>query len=975
MSITSYDADNLLRAVLSANETFKSVLGPAAKNLIFRYQENNQENNSTADAVENAVNNLEDIYKNKEKFEQAQKKLFEKQLSRRGYDIEKNKIELNSIKELNEVQRNQLEKIDKAIEKEKELTKALIAPGKNLKEVGNSIKSFDGILNKFQDNLQEMTGKSKGAAMALNFVTASLTGLVNSFTVMLDAVYKGERGASVGAKGFKEFADALSSSAIAIGTALLVLPTGKFGIIAKAAGAALAFLGASAKTATKLIEMGAELNDRLYKSYNELSEQGLTTSAGMEGIYESLHKVGMASSDIEKYNKLLAENSRNLAIFGGTAIAGAKKFEDIAQVIAGPTSKINKMFLELGISSDAQREGIISFLTEADRFGFTQFLNDEQQLKLGKKYIENLSMLAKLTGANRKEMEDARSEMMANENFRAALYVAQQDQSEAGQARLKTLKSFGEASVMLRLTGDKIGATGLLEYAAGRGIAGDASATAYLSLRGLIETAERGGSITELAKAAGSDYERQMKMLSITKRFGGDVADMITGGFGQGTDFLSRVTALIDQANLSGKDFTTFAEDELEARKNTTDKKTKQNAVLAQEQLKLAQKLDTVAKTMNGPALAMSNAMKAFNESVKVFKKVVGMKTKVETTTTTGMSVETSKAKQEREQSVKKLNNAVEERKNLEREKGRGAEETKQARIREMQAREDARKKALDEVSMQRQAGKNVTKLPSAVPTPTPATQLEEVGQIVPNKVTSNLIATVKDLEKFHPKAYWDYKQYSIGYGTKASGPNEVITEAEAAARLEQEINKSALFVSNFGNTNKYKWGQNQVDALSSFVYNGGPGFLKQVTAEGKRSNFEILKAIPLYNKAGGKVLPGLEKRRKIEADLFSKDLQAQTGAMFEGPKDGYFVQLHGKEFVGNERHLSAIKNLMNTVIELGAITDTPTEITTYELPEEDTDRILQKFTGIFESKTEELLEKIKFGNIVDADLLTYSQA
>ena len=112
----------------------------------------------------------------------------------------------------------------------------------------------------------------------------------------------------------------------------------------------IALLGAAAKGATKLVEMGAELNDRLYKSYNELSERGLTTAGGMTELYDSLHKVGLTSAEIEKFNKLLGENSKNLALFGGTAASGVKRFSVIANQIAGPTSKLSKEFLLIGIS-------------------------------------------------------------------------------------------------------------------------------------------------------------------------------------------------------------------------------------------------------------------------------------------------------------------------------------------------------------------------------------------------------------------------------------------------------------------------------------------------------------------------------------------------------------------------------------------------------------------------------------------------
>jgi GH24 family phage-related lysozyme (muramidase) len=131
----------------------------------------------------------------------------------------------------------------------------------------------------------------------------------------------------------------------------------------------------------------------------------------------------------------------------------------------------------------------------------------------------------------------------------------------------------------------------------------------------------------------------------------------------------------------------------------------------------------------------------------------------------------------------------------------------------------------------------------------------------------------VKKLEGFSAKAYPDHKQYSIGYGTKASGPNDTITEPEAAEKMKAVLDNAARYVINFAKAHGYQWGQNQIDALSSFVYNGGKGFLDQITKGGKRTNQEIAQYMPQYNKASGKVDRGLVNRRRTELALFQAGL------------------------------------------------------------------------------------------------------
>ena len=102
------------------------------------------------------------------------------------------------------------------------------------------------------------------------------------------------------------------------------------------------------------------------------------------------------------------------------------------------------------------------------------------------------------------------------------------------------------------------------------------------------------------------------------------------------------------------------------------------------------------------------------------------------------------------------------------------------------------------------------------------------------------------------------------------------------------------------------------------------------------------------------------------------KLLKAKTGGMFSGPTEGYFVQLHGKEFVGNEDQLDAIKKLLDKVEETGMLSDNAGEVNAGA--DDGSALIIEKFTVMLESKTDELLDKIKFGNRVDTDLLNYSQ-
>jgi GH24 family phage-related lysozyme (muramidase) len=146
--------------------------------------------------------------------------------------------------------------------------------------------------------------------------------------------------------------------------------------------------------------------------------------------------------------------------------------------------------------------------------------------------------------------------------------------------------------------------------------------------------------------------------------------------------------------------------------------------------------------------------------------------------------------------------------------------------------------------------------------------------------VSGSLIDFIKGFEGFSPTPYEDYGQTSIGYGTRAQPGDTSITKEEATRRLEEEVAEAAGYV-NTAISNRGITGltQRQIDALTSFTYNNGPGRpsgpvsgsggLRELldSDNGRRDWTTISAAMPRYVKGyvGGPVLRGLVKRRALE--------------------------------------------------------------------------------------------------------------
>lgn len=136
-------------------------------------------------------------------------------------------------------------------------------------------------------------------------------------------------------------------------------------------------------------------------------------------------------------------------------------------------------------------------------------------------------------------------------------------------------------------------------------------------------------------------------------------------------------------------------------------------------------------------------------------------------------------------------------------------------------------------------------------------------------KTSSKGVSLIKSFEGCRLKAYkCPAGVWSIGYGhTAGVKDGDRITQEQADDYLRNDLVKYEKAVLNYDSI--YHFNQNQFDALVSFTYNCGVGNLKNLTQSGKRTLAQISGKILLYNKAGGVVLRGLQRRRAAEKELF----------------------------------------------------------------------------------------------------------
>jgi len=145
-------------------------------------------------------------------------------------------------------------------------------------------------------------------------------------------------------------------------------------------------------------------------------------------------------------------------------------------------------------------------------------------------------------------------------------------------------------------------------------------------------------------------------------------------------------------------------------------------------------------------------------------------------------------------------------------------------------------------------------------------------------QTSSNGINLIKQFEGCRLTAYkCPAGVWTIGYGhTAGVRQGQVITQSQADSYLVQDLK----IYENHVNKLDLNLNQNQFDALVSFCYNCGPGNLQKLVKG--RTLTQIADALLLYNKGGGVVLRGLERRRKAERELFLKPTNSSNSQKYK---------------------------------------------------------------------------------------------
>lgn len=595
--------------------------------------------------------------------------LYTKQLAELGYKLDADSKATKATLDLTKQQQDHISELKKAQateiaikardgalvkKRDADLQKASVNPADYLKDTIGANKSLGDALGTLGGTVVDMNTKSMAANVGLTLLIGTfelgvpaIKALYAGFDSMTKSLLAGERGQMVNAKAvsastreMNKGVQSFGSLVIGIGTAVASLGTlglmagllsGPMGWAAIALGGVAIVGGTLTKVAgdaaeklAEYNEMSSKVNDDLYKGFRELGKASMTGTEGMTGVFKNLQKMGLTVAEFDKFGTVIKANSKEMTLFGSTAQEGINKFADVAGGMF--KGELGRTLELMGIQSEEQYEHTAKYMALQTRLGLIQGKSVSDLQKGAANYIEELDKLAAITGASRREQEDARNAIMAIEQLRAAMIDEEAKSKISGDTtKLKEIERAIEVATSLQVAGQNRLAAGTAHYVAAGGITSTESAEAAYALRQTLADIKSGkGSTVQRAMGAANEAYAAASSVAATRRIGGDTTGLYSDKSGSAADFKRRsdeVAAGFEKAKKEGYagDIDSWMKDN----KISLDKNTQSNVDMTRAQMQEALRQDTLFLKLSDTLGLNEKAFKLYKSSVDTLQQVL----------------------------------------------------------------------------------------------------------------------------------------------------------------------------------------------------------------------------------------------------------------------------------------------------------------------------------------------------------------
>jgi hypothetical protein len=722
-------------------------------------------------------------------------------------------------------------------------------------------------------------------------------------------------------------------------TSALAKLASSFGPIGKIIGSFIEGLGVATETLMNTL-------DKNYSAFEKLSDSGLF------GTFDELKKISLDTMlTTEVLGKVIPNQAKNLALFGGGARRGSQEF----QKFASSALNLRHQFLMDGYTIEEYTESQAEYMGYVAKIGNV----DQHSLKLENmrfpEYMKNIQELSNFTGISRADLRKQYADVLAENNFRA--WSVRQENTvmvDNAQQIIALTETFlgSEAKIAIK---DYISAGG--NYAQGSPEFDKFIATLQITNSDALEqisqslrTGDMTGVVNSYVKM-GDTYDK--KMGELTMSIGKDVPGMLS-------------YANLANARAYGQ--------ELFSGTKTIDDILRQANADARVNSELDGKLATTRLSMIDTGVMVNNAFLNMNVVVPVFSKIIDGIDKISEVAYSHLGrpiPEKHKLLIEQNKKIRELTQLeidekrlIEERTNLIREMKEGDSSkrnnisnknrlrkineeisttqrranTVKTEVNEMRAersflieQESSEQKSSDQQSDQYSVPANMqtylaaTALMESSGDPLAkartssasglfqfiqSTWIETVKQMGKNYTLQDRFDPVKSAEVMNFFTQRQKSQLEKSTSREASNTDLYMAHFLGAAGASKFLN--AMY-RNPNLTAAQIVGIEAANANRSiFYHNGRPRSLQEVYNLFAKKMQNAEKAIS-SGKWGGKNLPKSVSRMLTKSSADPEG--ARTGGIFKGPSTGYLAMLHGDEIVIPANDSITKQNLQDTVL------------------------------------------------------------
>ena len=233
--------------------------------------------------------------------------------------------------------------------------------------------------------------------------------------------------------------DALASS-IGKGIGGLGKLLGRFGLAGKAAGKVAGVLGKLGEAGAELATLGFDVLTRLADNFADGFRGAAEVGATLEGNFQELSSLQLKTNQgLEDLSANLNRASPALSAFT-TSSEGARR---VLGVLGTLQQEQGKQFARLGFTIADLNETGIDYLNILAQTGQTQMLQNMNERELAQQtgaYAANLAVLSRLTGQNRKELQQQMREEQMRANVQALLALKEGELDADQQETFRTLQ-------------------------------------------------------------------------------------------------------------------------------------------------------------------------------------------------------------------------------------------------------------------------------------------------------------------------------------------------------------------------------------------------------------------------------------------------------------------------------------------------------------------------------------------------------